>query len=34
MVLGNMQFVAAAEPAVLDRVRRAVESRLSALGVS
>jgi hypothetical protein len=34
MVLGNMQFVAAADPAVLDRVRGAVEARLSALAVS
>jgi AcrR family transcriptional regulator len=31
MVLGNMQFVAASDPAVLDRVRRAVDDRLSAL---
>jgi AcrR family transcriptional regulator len=33
MVLGNMQFVASADPAALDRVRRAVDSRLSALAV-
>jgi AcrR family transcriptional regulator len=31
MVLGNMQFVAGANPAALDRVRRAVETRLVAL---
>src|SRR3954469_6398740 len=31
MVLGNMQFVAAGDPAALDRVRRAVDPRLSAL---
>jgi AcrR family transcriptional regulator len=31
MVLGNMQFVAATEPAALDRVRRAVDARLAAL---
>ena len=31
MVLGNMQFVAAADPAALDRVRRAVDARLGAL---
>src|SRR4051812_7855914 len=33
MVLGNMQFVAAGDPAALDRVRRAVGDRLSALAV-
>jgi AcrR family transcriptional regulator len=33
MVLGNMQFVAASDPAALDRVRRAVDARLSALAV-
>ncbi len=33
MVLGNMQFVAASDPAVLDRVRRAVADRLGALAV-
>jgi AcrR family transcriptional regulator len=31
MVLGNMQFVATAHPAALDRVRRAVDNRLAAL---
>ena len=31
MVLGNMQFVASADPASLDRVRRAVDTRLDAL---
>jgi AcrR family transcriptional regulator len=31
MVLGNMQFVASADPAALDRVRRAVDTRLIAL---
>src|SRR3954464_1436588 len=31
MVLGNMQFVASADPAALDRVRRAVDTRLAAL---
>ena len=31
MVLGNMQFVASADPAPLDRVRRAVDTRLVAL---
>ena len=31
MVLGNMQFVASDDPAVLDRVRRAVDTRLVAL---
>ena len=31
MVLGNMQFVATADPSALDRVRRAVENRLAAL---
>ena len=31
MVLGNMQFVAAGDRAVLDRVRRAVDERLDAL---
>jgi AcrR family transcriptional regulator len=33
MVLGNLQFVAASEPAALDRVRRAADDRLSALAV-
>jgi AcrR family transcriptional regulator len=33
MVLGNMQFVATSDPAVLDRVRRAVDDRLSALAL-
>ncbi len=33
MVLGNMQFVATSDPAALDRVRRAVSARLSALAV-
>jgi AcrR family transcriptional regulator len=33
MVLGNMQFVASSEPAALDRVRRAVDTRLGALAV-
>jgi AcrR family transcriptional regulator len=33
MVLGNMQFVAASDPATLDRVRRAVDARLGALAV-
>src|SRR3954471_6870416 len=33
MVLGNMQFVAASDPAALERVRRAVDARLSALAV-
>ena len=33
MVLGNMQFVAASDPAALDRVRRAVDARLGALAV-
>jgi AcrR family transcriptional regulator len=33
MVLGNMQFVAAGDPAALDRVRRAVDDRLSTLSV-
>ena len=33
MVLGNMQFVAAGDPAALDRVRRAVDDRLTALAV-
>jgi Tetracyclin repressor-like, C-terminal domain len=33
MVLGNMQFVAAADPAALARVRRAVDARLDALAV-
>src|SRR3954452_10141761 len=32
MVLGNMQYVAGGDPAFLGRVRRAVESRLAALG--
>ena len=31
MVLGNMQFVATADPSALNRVRRAVENRLAAL---
>jgi AcrR family transcriptional regulator len=31
MVLGNMQFVASADPAALDRVRQAVDARLAAL---
>jgi AcrR family transcriptional regulator len=31
MVLGNMQFVASADTAALDRVRRAVDTRLAAL---
>jgi AcrR family transcriptional regulator len=31
MVLGNMQYVATSEPAFLQRVRRAVETRLGAL---
>jgi AcrR family transcriptional regulator len=31
MVLGNMQYVASAEPAHLERVRRAVDARLDAL---
>jgi hypothetical protein len=31
MVLGNMQFVATSDPAALDRVRQAVDSRLAAL---
>jgi hypothetical protein len=31
MVLGNMQFVATANPSALDRVRRAVENRLATL---
>ena len=31
MVLGNMQFVASDDPAALDRVRRAVDTRLVAL---
>ena len=30
MVLGNMQFVATADPSALDRVRRAVDNRLAA----
>jgi AcrR family transcriptional regulator len=33
MVLGNMQFVAASDPAALERVRRAVDARLGALAV-
>jgi len=33
MVLGNMQFVASSDPAALDRVRRAVDTRLAALAV-
>src|SRR3954452_417368 len=31
MVLGNMQFVASGDPAALDRVRHAVDTRLAAL---
>jgi len=31
MVLGNMQFVATADPSALDRVRRAVDNRLALL---
>ena len=31
MVLGNIQFVATADPSALDRVRRAVENRLATL---
>jgi AcrR family transcriptional regulator len=31
MVLGNMQYVATADPSALDRVRRAVDNRLAAL---
>jgi AcrR family transcriptional regulator len=31
MVLGNMQFVASADPAALDRVRGAVDTRMAAL---
>jgi len=31
MVLGNMQFVPSSDPAALDRVRRAVDTRLDAL---
>ena len=31
MVLGNMQFVATADPSALDRVRRAVDNRLAVL---
>src|SRR4051812_715380 len=31
MVLGNMQFVASGDPAAIDRVRRAVDTRLAAL---
>jgi AcrR family transcriptional regulator len=31
MVLGNMQFVASGDPAALERVRHAVDSRLAAL---
>jgi AcrR family transcriptional regulator len=34
MVLGNMQFVASADPAALERVRRAVDARLVALAVT
>jgi AcrR family transcriptional regulator len=34
MVLGNMQFVATSNPAALDRVRVAVESRVATLTVS
>jgi len=33
MVLGNMQFVASSDRAFLDRVRRAVDTRLGALAV-
>lgn len=33
MVLGNMQFVATSDPAALDRVRQAVDSRLAALTI-
>jgi AcrR family transcriptional regulator len=33
MVLGNMQFVATSDPAALDRVRQAVDSRLAGLTV-
>jgi AcrR family transcriptional regulator len=33
MVLGNLQFVATSDPAALDRVRRAADTRLSALAV-
>ena len=33
MVLGNMQFVATSDPAALDRVRQAVDSRLATLAV-
>jgi AcrR family transcriptional regulator len=33
MVLGNMQFVATADPGALDRVRGAVDARLGALAV-
>lgn len=33
MVLGNMQFVATSDPAALDRVRQAVDSRLATLTV-
>jgi AcrR family transcriptional regulator len=34
MVLGNMQFVATSDPAALDRVRQAVDTRLASLMVS
>jgi hypothetical protein len=33
LVLGNMQFVVASDPAALDRVRRAADARRSALAV-
>jgi hypothetical protein len=33
MVLGNMQYVASSDHTALDRVRRAVDTRLSALAV-
>ena len=33
MVLGNIQFVASADPAALDRVRRAVDNRLGSLAL-
>jgi AcrR family transcriptional regulator len=33
MVLGNMQFVATSDPAALNRVRQAVDSRLAALTI-
>jgi len=31
MVLGNMQFVASGQPAALEAVRRAVETRIQGL---